>query len=340
MCRSKSTPYTGKQSLHICAIGIRVRYYTALVGITLAIGLTACAMPGGRFHRTATIPVGIDRSQAAEATIRVLQEHGYAPSIVNQRVGTITTDWRSNDGWFAFVSGHRVRDRVTITIGDSTVTLTGESQAREGQSFFFRDEHSVDTDWFGAAASDDVKAEWERIREQLVAEISGLPQSLDSTDERLVAAKPSRASFVPLMSGFSPTERIRVAVVDFVGIGVEESDVRILTDRLRAELVDTGRFTVIERERMNEILEEQGFQQTLVCATDACAIELGRLTGASGIVAGTVGKLGATYTVTVRLINVETGEIIARASEDCACAVDDLLGSMHRLSLLLAQRTE
>ena len=114
----------------------------------------------------------------------------------------------------------------------------------------------------------------------------------------------------------------------------------ILTARLRAELVDTGRFTVIERERMNEILEEQGFQQTLVCATDACAIELGRLTGASGIVAGTVGKLGATYTVTVRLINVETGEIIARASEDCACAEDDLLGSMHRLSLLLAQRTE
>ena len=273
MYRSKSSPYTGKQSLHICAIGIRVRYYTALVGITLAIGLTACAMPGGRFHRTATIPVGIDRSQAAEATIRVLQESGYAPSIVKRAGRHDTTELVAamTDG-SAFVSGHRVRDRVTITIGDSTVTLTGESQAREGQSFFFRDEHSVDTDWFGAAASDDVKAEWERIREQLVAEISGLPQSLDSTDERLVAAKPSRASFVPLMSGFSPTERIRIAVVDFVGIGVEESDVRILTDRLRAELVDTGRFTVIERERMNEILEEQGFQQTLVCATDACAI--------------------------------------------------------------------
>jgi curli biogenesis system outer membrane secretion channel CsgG len=49
-----------------------------------------------------------------------------------------------------------------------------------------------------------------------------------------------------------------------------------MTDRLRNELVNSGAFTVIERSKMDEILQEQGLQQT-GCTSDECAVEIGKL---------------------------------------------------------------
>jgi hypothetical protein len=59
---------------------------------------------------------------------------------------------------------------------------------------------------------------------------------------------------------------------------------------------------------MNEILKEQGFQQT-GCTTQECVIQIGRLIGVSKIIAGSVGKIGSMYVITVRIVNVENGKI-------------------------------
>jgi TolB-like protein len=319
--------------------------------IAITAGLCGCAMPGSRYQGRAPLQYAVDRTQAAETIIGVMQEHGYTPSVVNERVGTITSDWRSNDHWLAVMFGQRNRDRITITVSDSLLTMTGEYQERSSEAFdiFGGDGNSHDSGWYGTTAPEQCRTEWDAIRDEVLLRAQALP-SVAGNDTYNTPDAPSRSKLtsrqgaapvaVPIVEPLARENRTRVAVVDFNGIGLSPDEVMILTDRLRAELVDTGRFTVVEREQMNEILSEQGFQQSGLCSTDDCVVEMGRLVGVGSIIAGTFGKLGDTYTVTARLIDVESGEITARASEDCACAVDELLRSMHRVSVLLASRTE
>ncbi|MBT6936960.1 MAG: hypothetical protein HN982_05185, partial [Candidatus Marinimicrobia bacterium] len=55
-----------------------------------------------------------------------------------------------------------------------------------------------------------------------------------------------------------------VAVLDFEGIGVSKDEARALSNRFGSEFMDLskGRYTLVERQQMGEILEEQGLQQS------------------------------------------------------------------------------
>jgi len=64
-----------------------------------------------------------------------------------------------------------------------------------------------------------------------------------------------------------------------------------------------GGRVVLERKQMLNMLKEQCFQQT-GCTSNECAIEAGQLIGVSHIIAGSIGKVGRTYLVTARLIDV------------------------------------
>ena len=99
-----------------------------------------------------------------------------------------------------------------------------------------------------------------------------------------------------------------IAVVDFTGNNVSEGDCKALTDRFRVELYNTRHFKVYEREMVKEILKEQKFQYS-GCVTDACMVEIGKMIGVNQIVGGSVSKVGKVYSVSARIINVETGEI-------------------------------
>ncbi|MBI4532256.1 MAG: DUF2380 domain-containing protein [Candidatus Latescibacteria bacterium] len=120
-------------------------------------------------------------------------------------------------------------------------------------------------------------------------------------------------------------EKSRIGVLELRANGVSEEEARGLTDRLRAELHRTGRFEVVEREKMQEILQEQGFQQSGACNTDVCAVEVGKLIGAEQMAAGSVSKIGQIYAVNLRLIDVERGVMVRTATEDCPCPIDRVL---------------
>ena len=79
-----------------------------------------------------------------------------------------------------------------------------------------------------------------------------------------------------------------IAVLDFQANGITESEATLLTDRFRVELVSTWQYTVIERGQMEEVLKEQGLQQS-GCTTTECAVEVGNFLGAEQIIGGTIG---------------------------------------------------
>jgi TolB-like protein len=103
-------------------------------------------------------------------------------------------------------------------------------------------------------------------------------------------------------------DKIPVAILDLEGRGISALEAATLTDRLRSEMVTVGAFVVVERGQMEMLLEEQGFQQT-GCTSAECAVEVGKLLGVQKMVTGSIGKLGALYTVDARMFDVQTGEI-------------------------------
>lgn len=115
-----------------------------------------------------------------------------------------------------------------------------------------------------------------------------------------------------------------IAIVDFSGKGVSEIEASALTDRLRIELFQTGEFKVIEREIMDQILKEQDFQLS-GCTSTECIVEVGRLIGVERMVGGSISKVGDIYSVSARIISVETGEIITTAVYDHRGGIGDLL---------------
>jgi hypothetical protein len=111
------------------------------------------------------------------------------------------------------------------------------------------------------------------------------------------------------------TSKTIIAVNELMGQGVDKATSGIVSDRLRAELINTGAFRVMERAEMENILKEQGFQRTGAC-DKSCLVEAGQLLGVDRMIAGTVGNVGGLWTISVRMINVATGEILYSVNED------------------------
>lgn len=101
-------------------------------------------------------------------------------------------------------------------------------------------------------------------------------------------------------------EKMQIAVLDFKTRGISANLGHTISDLMRAEMVKTGYFIVVERSQIDKILKEQGFQQT-GCTDNECAVELGKILSARKILVGEVSRLGSSILITVRIVDVEKG---------------------------------
>ena len=127
-----------------------------------------------------------------------------------------------------------------------------------------------------------------------------------------------------------------VAIIDFEGIGVSESEARALTQRLTSEIISIGKFTVVERSEMKRLLDEQKFQYS-GCVDVSCAVEIGKLLGAKSMIVGTISKLGETYSIDSRLIDVKTGENYVSCHYTSSNDLADLLIGMKDIAYSLCE---
>ena len=115
-----------------------------------------------------------------------------------------------------------------------------------------------------------------------------------------------------------------IAVIEFDARNISAGEVATLTDRFRDELTKTNQFTVIERGKMEEVLKEQGFRQS-GCVSDECVVEVGQLIGVQQMVGGSIGKVGNVYSVSARIIDVQSGKIINVTTYDHSGDIGSLL---------------
>ncbi|MBN1999421.1 hypothetical protein JW935_17820 [candidate division KSB1 bacterium] len=140
--------------------------------------------------------------------------------------------------------------------------------------------------------------------------------------------------------GFSQGE-INLAILDLEGFGITETEAKALSERLRYELLQIGKYKILERGKMTEILDEQGFQQT-GCTSNECAIQVGKLLNVQYMLSGSISKVGRTFSTNIRMIEVETGLIVKSAVYDKVGEIDDLLinGMKQVAEKLCAEKEE
>ncbi|MFA5779403.1 MAG: CsgG/HfaB family protein [Elusimicrobiota bacterium] len=114
--------------------------------------------------------------------------------------------------------------------------------------------------------------------------------------------------------------KIRIAVMDFESIGkeVKENDLGLsVAENLRTGFFKTGKYDVVERNFLMKLLEEQKLQSSGI-VDNQTAVNIGKLSGAEKLAAGSVSKAGKTLTINVRFIDMKTGTVEKAESLTCA----------------------
>ena len=123
---------------------------------------------------------------------------------------------------------------------------------------------------------------------------------------------------------YSQDFRQTVAVIDFDASGISQLEATSLTNRFRTAVGDVGAMRLVERGMMEEVLQEQGFQQT-GCTSEECAVEVGQLLGVQNMIGGSIGRVGETFTLDVRMISVQSGISLVTKQKTYAGKIDGLI---------------
>ncbi len=118
-------------------------------------------------------------------------------------------------------------------------------------------------------------------------------------------------------------QNITIAVFDFENNGLETNEVRQLSTRLESELVKLGDFKVVERTKIDEVLKEQKLQ--ISGSVEESLIDVGAILGANQIILGSIGKIGGLYTLSAKLVDVESGELLMASDFDAENGLRELL---------------
>jgi TolB-like protein len=97
-----------------------------------------------------------------------------------------------------------------------------------------------------------------------------------------------------------------IAVLTLEAKNVSQETADAVADILCTELFNSQRFNVIERQAITRILEEQKLQ--MIGVTDMSkAVEIGKILNVEKIMIGSVSRLGDSYIINTRLVDVKTG---------------------------------
>lgn len=131
-------------------------------------------------------------------------------------------------------------------------------------------------------------------------------------------------------------EIMAIAILDFTPKEVPPIVAGAVSDIFRSEFTNYANFVVVERNQMNEILNEQSFQMT-GCTDESCAVLVGKLLSARRIITGEITSLGKNFVVTVRYIDVEKG-VSLFSEKSVAASIDVIDKTASEVARKLAQR--
>ncbi|MFC1539088.1 hypothetical protein ACFL6H_06680 [Candidatus Latescibacterota bacterium] len=141
---------------------------------------------------------------------------------------------------------------------------------------------------------------------------------------------------IPPQTSFSQDiNNYTIAVLDLNPQGISQSEADYLSEYMRGQitrLVNSAEYkeragidyTVVERSQMDKIFEQFEIQNT-GCTDLSCAVEFGKMLSVERIVIGSIGLIGQTYSISTRIVDVESSRTITVADYSYQGAIDELL---------------
>ncbi|MBT3272997.1 MAG: hypothetical protein HN368_07575 [Spirochaetales bacterium] len=107
-----------------------------------------------------------------------------------------------------------------------------------------------------------------------------------------------------------------IAILDAIlADGVDITAKVPVTEKIIEEIVTSGKYTVLDRSSIQQVLEEKKFQLSGVVADNEIK-KAGEYLGADIVCVAKVSRIGETYFISGKMINVETGAITAQKSHE------------------------
>lgn len=129
-----------------------------------------------------------------------------------------------------------------------------------------------------------------------------------------------------------------IAVLPVTGSSLDSGARAGLSASLATELSRTGKFRLLEREGLGQLLAEQGLAGTGALDEQETCKRLGKLLAVDQLVLGSVSQVGNTWSLSARLVDATTGEVRRSATRNSKGSADGLLAEgTSRVSRDLAE---
>ena len=162
-------------------------------------------------------------------------------------------------------------------------------------------------------------------------EVSGLIVEMEILAWEIVGLNAPQSLLVKRTVKSAADDKMTVAVLDFEPRGISTLEAQTLTDRFSTEVNNTGRAILVDRNSMNEIMQEQGYT-AVECSSEECAAEVGAMLGVQFMINGAIGKLGDTYTIDAKMFEVATGAAAKTKNTTYIGKVDGLITEIEILA--------
>ena len=121
----------------------------------------------------------------------------------------------------------------------------------------------------------------------------------------------------------------KVAVFDPAG-DVNKTTKEIVREEISSVIVNTGGYTVLERQSIDKVLEENKFQQSGL-VDDSQISEMGKRMGANLVFVSNIAPLGDNFHLSFKMIDVQTARIEKQKTDQTTRGLNDLISVVQKM---------
>ena len=132
-----------------------------------------------------------------------------------------------------------------------------------------------------------------------------------------------------------PGTPVAVAVLDLQASGVPAELVSTLTEAVLSEIAKVQGIKAVGMADIRTMLDLEQEKQLLGCDDAGCIAEIGGALGVDQIASGNVGKVGETFVIQLKLINIRTAEVLRRVDRQVSGSEERVLSVCRALAVEL-----
>ena len=138
-----------------------------------------------------------------------------------------------------------------------------------------------------------------------------------------------------LISAFLKADDHTIAVLDFTGEGIHETELKSLSEQFRLELLKQDTLMVMDHKDMAKVLADAGYDDPQ-CTTMECAVVSSMLLNKEWMATVHIAKIGDVFVVEARLYASHSGRVINVVNYDHELSLEGLhTRGMHNLAEML-----